>query len=46
MLLTSGYAIETLASGGRLKPEFAVLNKPYRKVELARRLRDVLDKRS
>ena len=43
ILLTSGYAIESLASRGRINPEFAVLNKPYRKVELARRLRAVLD---
>jgi CheY-like chemotaxis protein len=43
ILLTSGYAIESLASRGRINPEFAVLNKPYRKVELARRLREVLD---
>jgi PAS domain S-box-containing protein len=43
ILLTSGYAIESLASRGRINPEFAVLNKPYRKMELARRLREVLD---
>jgi CheY-like chemotaxis protein len=43
VLLTSGYAIETLASRGRLDPALAVLNKPYRKAELARRLREVLD---
>src|SRR5581483_6936226 len=40
VLLTSGYAIETLASRGRLSPEFAVLNKPYRKTDLAGRLRE------
>ena len=43
ILLTSGYAIETLAARGRLNPDVAVLNKPYRKADLARRLREVLD---
>ncbi|HVO15908.1 MAG TPA: PAS domain S-box protein [Alphaproteobacteria bacterium] len=43
VLLTSGYALETLASRGRLQPDMAVLGKPYRKAELARRLREVLD---
>ncbi len=42
VLLTSGYAIETLASRGRLHADMVVLNKPYRKAELARRIRDVI----
>jgi PAS domain S-box-containing protein len=43
VLLTSGYALETLASRGRLDPSVAVLNKPYRKADLARRLREVIE---
>jgi PAS domain S-box-containing protein len=43
ILMTSGYAIETLQSRGRLPPDRAILNKPYRKADLARRLRQVLD---
>jgi CheY-like chemotaxis protein len=42
VLLTSGYALETLAARGRLHPEMQVLNKPYRKADLARRLREVM----
>jgi CheY-like chemotaxis protein len=43
VLLTSGYALETLEARGRLHPGTAVLNKPYRKAVLARRIRDTLD---
>jgi nitrogen-specific signal transduction histidine kinase/CheY-like chemotaxis protein len=43
VLLTSGYALETLAARGRLHPDTVVLNKPYRKAELARRLREVME---
>ncbi len=42
-LLTSGYAVETLAERGRLRSDLKVLDKPYRKAELARRLREALD---
>ncbi|HEY4986642.1 MAG TPA: PAS domain S-box protein [Bradyrhizobium sp.] len=42
VLLTSGYALETLTTQQRLRDWSAVLTKPYRKVELARRLREVL----
>jgi PAS domain S-box-containing protein len=42
VLLTSGYALETLITHKRLRDHDAILTKPYRKVELARRLRDVL----
>jgi CheY-like chemotaxis protein len=42
VLLTSGYALETLAERGRLPRGAVVLNKPYRKSELARRLREAL----
>jgi PAS domain S-box-containing protein len=43
VLMTSGYAIETLQSKGHLPPENALLNKPYRKADLARRLREVIE---
>jgi PAS domain S-box-containing protein len=43
VLLASGYALDTLASRGRLPPGTAVLNKPYNKADLARRLRETLD---
>jgi PAS domain S-box-containing protein len=42
VLLTSGYALETLAERGRLPTGAVILNKPYRKAELARRLREAL----
>ena len=42
MLLTSGYALETLAANGRLPEGMAILNKPYRKADLAHRLNQVL----
>ncbi len=43
ILFTSGYAVETLVSRGRAAEGIALLNKPYRQAELARRLREVLD---
>jgi CheY-like chemotaxis protein len=42
VLLTSGYPLDTLASRGKLSVSAVILNKPYRKAELARRLREVL----
>jgi CheY-like chemotaxis protein len=42
VLLTSGYALETLAKHGRLRAGAIVLAKPYRKADLARRLREVV----
>jgi PAS domain S-box-containing protein len=42
VLLTSGYALETLVKHGRLRAGAVVLTKPYRKAELARRLREVV----
>jgi PAS domain S-box-containing protein len=42
VLLTSGYALETLAKHGRLRAGAVVLTKPYRKADLARRLREVV----
>ncbi len=43
LLFTSGYALDTLRSRGRVDPSWAILNKPYRKVELAERMREVLE---
>ncbi|MCP3370919.1 PAS domain S-box protein [Bradyrhizobium cajani] len=40
VLFTSGYALETLVEQGRAHAQSVVLTKPYRKVELARRIRD------
>jgi len=42
VLITSGYALETLAKHGRLRAGAVVLTKPYRKADLARRLREVV----
>jgi CheY-like chemotaxis protein len=42
VLLTSGYALETLVQQGRLEAGAMVLSKPYRKEALARRLREIL----
>ncbi|WP_245305648.1 PAS domain-containing sensor histidine kinase [Bradyrhizobium sp. LTSP857] len=40
VLFTSGYALETLVEQGRAQAQAVVLTKPYRKAELAQRLRD------
>ena len=40
VLFTSGYALETLVEQGRAHAQSIVLTKPYRKSELAQRLRD------
>src|SRR5262245_27403575 len=42
VLLTSGYALATLAERGRLPAGAIILNKPYRKAELAKRLREAM----
>jgi CheY-like chemotaxis protein len=42
VLYTSGYTENAIVHHGRLDPDVALLNKPYRKVELARKLREVL----
>jgi PAS domain S-box-containing protein len=42
VLLTSGYALETLVKHGRLRAGAVVLTKPYHKADLARRLREVV----
>jgi CheY-like chemotaxis protein len=43
VLFTSGYTQETMIHHGKLDPGIALLNKPYRKDELARKIREVLD---
>jgi PAS domain S-box-containing protein len=42
VLLTSGYALETLSANGHLREGSAILVKPYRKAVLARCLREAL----
>ncbi len=43
VLFTSGYPLETLIARGRLDADAAILNKPYRRADLAARLRAVLE---
>jgi len=43
VLFASGYPLETLASRGKLNVASMILNKPYRKAELALRIREALD---
>jgi PAS domain S-box-containing protein len=43
VLFTSGYPQESLASRGQVDPAALILTKPYRKAELARRVREALD---
>ena len=43
MLYTSGYAHGRLTIDGELVPSKYVLSKPYRRAELAAKLRDALD---
>ena len=42
VVFTSGYAMEALVEQGRAPPRSIILTKPYRKIELARRLREAL----
>jgi CheY-like chemotaxis protein len=43
VLLMSGYAPKELVNDGQLGSSEALLNKPFRKIELARKIRSVLD---
>jgi CheY-like chemotaxis protein len=43
VLLTAGYALETLTAQDHLRDGSLLLAKPYRKAELAKRLREALD---
>ena len=42
VLFTSGYTENAIVHQGRLDPGVALLNKPYRKADLARMVREVL----
>jgi PAS domain S-box-containing protein len=42
VLYTSGYTKDAMATQGRIDPGVALLHKPYRKIELARKIRAVL----
>ena len=42
VLFTSGYSEDVIVHHGRLDPGVALINKPYRKTELARKIREVL----
>lgn len=44
VMFTSGYTNTTLFDDGLLNPDDVVLTKPYRREELARRVREVLDR--
>ena len=39
----SGYAPTTLVNDDQLGPDATLLNKPFRKIEFARKIRSVLD---
>ncbi|WP_041798193.1 hybrid sensor histidine kinase/response regulator [Rhodopseudomonas palustris] len=43
VLLTSGYALETIAGRSHGREHLAILTKPYRKADLARKLREVVE---
>ena len=43
VLFTSGYTEDAIVHHGRLDPGVALLNKPYRKKDLAEKLRQVID---
>ncbi len=45
VIYSSGYALEMLAQHGRAPEQSFILAKPYRKVELAERLREALTAR-
>ena len=45
ILFTSGYAENAIAHGGRLDPGVSLLSKPYRREQLATKLRQLLDRR-
>jgi PAS domain S-box-containing protein len=45
VLFTSGYAEDAIVHGGRLDPGVSLLSKPYRREDLARRIRGMLRQR-
>ena len=46
VLYTSGYAENAIVHGGRLDPGVSLLSKPYRREQLAAKVRQMLDRRS
>jgi CheY-like chemotaxis protein len=42
VVFSSGYALETLIERGRASAQSLILTKPYRKADLARRLKEAL----
>ncbi len=44
VLFTSGYSDDTIIHHGRLDEGVELLNKPFRKSDLARKVRSVFDK--
>jgi FixJ family two-component response regulator len=46
VLFTSGYTANTMVHRGRLDPGVCLLGKPYRRAELARKLREALGRGS
>jgi DNA-binding LytR/AlgR family response regulator len=44
VLFTSGYALDTLIANGRVLQGVTILMKPYRKADLAWRIRQVLNR--
>ena len=46
VLYTSGYADNSIVHDGYLDPGIALLRKPYRKLDLAQKIREVLESRS
>jgi len=42
VLYTSGYTKDEMVTHGRVDPGVALINKPYRKIDLARKIRAVL----
>src|SRR5204863_1418734 len=45
VLYTSGYAENAIVHGGRLDPGVTLLSKPYRREQLATKVRQILDRR-
>ena len=44
VLFTSGYTQNAIVHGGRLDPGVELISKPYRRADLARKIRSLLDK--